>query len=217
MAKSQVRIEQTKIDFKDAVRAATTANIADLAAGAPDTIDGVSLVAGDRVLVRAQTTASENGIYIVDTLGTGVNGAWSRVLDMESGDIVEQGLMVFVADGIVSARVGYMLDSSGTAGAHTVGTTLMTFTALSDSNTGVPAADHVYNEVPSGAIDGSNTTFTTASGYTTGKLRVYLNGLRQLLTDEWSETTPASGTFDFVDAPKSSQGNPDVVTVDYLK
>ena len=215
MAKSQVRIEQTKIDFKDAVRAQLSTN-ASVAAAAPDTVDGVSVVVGDRILVRGQTNPDENGIYIVDTVGTGVNGAWSRVLDMEAGDIVEQGLMVFVAEGTVGARVGYMLNSSGTAGAHTVGTTDMTFTALSDSNTGVPATDHIYNEVPAGTIDGSNAIFTTAGAYLTGKLRVYLNGVRQLITDEWSETSPAAGTFTFVDAPKSSQGNPDVITVDYL-
>jgi hypothetical protein len=217
MAKSQIRIEQTKIDFKDACRAATTADITDIAAGAPDTVDGVSVAVDDRILVKSQSTPSENGVYRVVTVGTGVNGAWVRVLDMEAADIIEQGLMVFVAEGTISARVGYMLDSTGTAGAHTVGTTSQTWTALSDANTGVPAADHVYNEVPTGTIDSSNTTFTTAAAYTTGKLRVYLNGLRQLLTDEWSETTPGSGTFDFVDAPKSAPGNPDVVTVDYLK
>lgn len=217
MAKSQVRIEQTKIDFKDACRLATTANITDLAAGAPDTVDGVTVVAGDRILVKNQTTASQNGVYEVDTVGTGANGAWSRVLDMEAGDIIEQGLMVFVAEGTTSSRVGYMLTSSGTAGSHTVGTTDKTFEPLSDADTGVTATNHVYNEIPAGAIDNSNTTFTTASAYLTGKLRVYLNGVRQLLTDEWSETTPASGTFDFVNPPKGAQGNPDVVLVDYLK
>jgi len=218
MAKSQVRIEQTKIDFKDAVRAQLSSNEADLVAAAPDTVDGVGVAVADRILVRGQSTASENGIYIVVTVGTGINGAWVRVLDMEAGDIVEQGLMVFVAEGTVGARVGYMLNSTGTAGAHTVATTDMTFTALSDSNTGVPAADHIYNEIPTGTIDGSNTTFTTGSAvFLTGKLRVYLNGLRQLITDEWTETTPGSGIFDMVDAPKSSQGNPDVVSVDYLK
>jgi len=215
MSKSQVRIEQTKIDFKDAARAATTFDISP--AAAPDTIDGISLAAGDRVLVKSQTDASENGIYIVDTVGTGVDGVWSRVLDMEAADIVEQGLMVFVAEGTLNATLGFMLTSPGTAGAHTVGTTDMTFTQLADSNTGVTAANHVYNEIPAGAIDGSNTTFTCATAYTTGKLRVYLNGVRQLITDEWSETSAAAGTFDFVNPPKSSQGNPDVITVDYLK
>ena len=68
--------------------------------------------------------------------------------------------------------------------------------------------------VLSGTLDGTNTTFTVSSGaYTTGTLSVYLNG--QLLTqgssEDWTETTPASGTFDFVTAPQSS----DEITVAY--
>jgi len=70
--------------YKDPCRVATTGNIADLAAGAPDTVDGVLLVAGNRVLVKAQTLKQEEGIYVVDTLGTGANGAWSRAADLDS-------------------------------------------------------------------------------------------------------------------------------------
>lgn len=57
---------------KKSVRAATTANIT---LSAPQTIDGIVLVAGDRVLVKAQTTAASNGIYVVAA------AAWARSLD----------------------------------------------------------------------------------------------------------------------------------------
>ena len=63
------------LDIKPSVVAATTANIT---LSAPQTIDGVSVVAADRVLVKNQTTASENGIYIVGS------GAWSRATDMDA-------------------------------------------------------------------------------------------------------------------------------------
>jgi hypothetical protein len=214
MSQTKIRINQTQIDFKDAVVAATTANIADLAAGAPLTVDGVTLVAADRVLVKAQSTANLNGIYRVVTPGTGTDGAWVREEDFYTGDIVEQGCVVFVVGGTISAKRGYMLTSAGTAGAHTVGTTAQTWELLSDTNTGVTLAQHVYNEVMTGTIDSSNTVFTTAVAFATGKLRVYLNGVRQILGDDYTVTDVDEITFTF--APKSAPGNPDIVTCDYL-
>ena len=55
------------IAWKDSTRVATTANIT--LSGPGSTIDGITMVSGDRVLVKDQTTASENGVYIC-TLGT---------------------------------------------------------------------------------------------------------------------------------------------------
>ena len=65
--------------FKKSVKVATTANIT---LTAPQTIDGVSVVAGDRVLVKDQTTASQNGIYIVAA------GAWTRATDADASSEV---------------------------------------------------------------------------------------------------------------------------------
>lgn len=65
-----------------------------------------------------------------------------------------------------------------------------------------------------GAVDGVNTTFTVSNGsYETGKLLVFLNGIAQLqgAADDWEETTPGSGTFDFIVAPSIG----DIVTVAY--
>ncbi len=65
-----------------------------------------------------------------------------------------------------------------------------------------------------GLVDGINTTFTvSAAQYTSGSLLVYLNGLVQLQgpTDDWQETTPGSGTFDFNTPPAIG----DIVTVSY--
>jgi phage-related tail fiber protein len=59
------------LEPKQSVRAASTANIATLSG--PMTLDGVALVAGDRVLVKDQTTAGQNGIYVVAA------GAWAGV------------------------------------------------------------------------------------------------------------------------------------------
>lgn len=215
MSVTKIRINQTQIDFKDSVVAATTANIADLAAGAPDTVDGVSLAVGDRVLVKEQSTPSQNGIYVVTTVGTGANGVWARVEDFFTGDIVERGCIVFVqAGGTLYSLRGFQISSAGTNGAHTIGTDAITWSPLNDDNQGVTLAQHVYNEVMTGTIDGSNTVFTTAVAFATGKLRVYLNGVRQILGDDYTVTDVDEITFTF--APKAAPGNPDVVTCDYL-
>lgn len=62
------------IDHKASVRAATTANIT---LSAPQTVDGVAVIAGDRVLVKNQSTPAQNGIYLVAA------GAWVRTNDMD--------------------------------------------------------------------------------------------------------------------------------------
>ncbi len=54
---------------------------------------------------------------------------------------------------------------------------------------------NTYNETPSGSINSSNTVFTTAANFTTGKTRIYLNGLRQLLGTDYTETAANQITF----------------------
>lgn len=65
-------------------RVATVGASITLAGGAPDTLDGVALAANDRVLVKNQAAPAQNGIYFVQTLGTGANGTWARALDADS-------------------------------------------------------------------------------------------------------------------------------------
>lgn len=72
----------------------------------------------------------------------------------------------------------------------------------------------MYNEVATGAINNVNTVFTSAVAFATGKLRVYLNGVRQILGDDYTVTDVDEITFTF--APKAAPGNPDIVTFDYL-
>lgn len=107
------------LDLKASVRAATTANIA---LSGTQTIDGVAVVAGDRVLVKNQSTASQNGIYVVAA------GAWTRSTDFDSNTEVTAGAFTFVESGTANADSGWVL---ATDGAVTVGTTALTFTQFS--------------------------------------------------------------------------------------
>jgi len=109
------------IDWKASVRAATTANIT-LASALEngDVLDGVTLATGDRVLVKDQSTGSENGIYVVK-----VSGAPDRSTDADAGAEVTANFAVFVQEGTVNADQGYVLINDG---AITVGTTALVFT-----------------------------------------------------------------------------------------
>lgn len=120
--KSYVDTTAQGLDVKGSVKAATTANIT--LSGA-QTIDGVSLVAGDRCLVKNQTTASANGIYVVAA------GSWSRSADMDVWTEVP-GAFTFVEQGSTLADTGWVCTSDG---GGTIGSTTVTFTQFSGAGT----------------------------------------------------------------------------------
>lgn len=102
------------LSWKDEVRAATTANIT---LSAPQTIDGVAVIANERVLVKNQTTTSANGIYTVAA------GAWVRATDADSSaELVNAA--VFVSEGTTQADTAWTQTVNGPI---TVGTTGLTF------------------------------------------------------------------------------------------
>ncbi len=108
------------LSWKTVCRAASTADIT-LASGLVNgvTIDGVTLATGDRVLVKDQSTPSQNGIYIV-----AASGAASRAADADSGvELVNAS--VFIAEGTVAADKQYVCTTNGTI---TLGSTSITFT-----------------------------------------------------------------------------------------
>jgi hypothetical protein len=109
-------------DSKISVRAATTANIT--LSGA-QTIDGVSVVAGDRVLVKDQSTGSQNGIYVAAA------GAWSRSTDADTSTEVNPGFFTFVEEGTSNGNIAYVLTTDAPI---TLGTTALTFQRFSSPN-----------------------------------------------------------------------------------
>jgi hypothetical protein len=120
-AATKAYVDATKqgLDVKDSVRAATTANIT---LSGTQTLDGVALVAGNRVLVKDQTAASANGIYLVAA------GAWTRASDFDTSGKVTSGAFAFVEEGTVNADSGWVLTTDG---AITLGTTALTFVQFS--------------------------------------------------------------------------------------
>lgn len=98
--KSYVDSVASGLDPKGSVRAASTTN---LALTGTQVVDGVSLLAGDRVLLRAQTDATQNGIWVVAA------GSWARAADGVPGTTLTAGAYVFVTEGAVNANSGWVL------------------------------------------------------------------------------------------------------------
>lgn len=106
---------------KRSCRVATTANIT---LSAPQTIDGISVIAGDRVLVKDQTTASQNGIYVVNA------AAWTRALDADTASEIA-GAVVNVDSGTVNGGFRFDTDFKTT---DTINTTAMTWYKCYDAS-----------------------------------------------------------------------------------
>jgi hypothetical protein len=110
------------IDVKTASQAASTANV-DISAPGP-TIDGVTLVNGDRVLLKDQTAATENGIYVFN----GAAAAMTRSTDADEDAEVKHGLYTFVTAGTTNMNSGWMLNTNNPI---VVGTTPLSFVQFS--------------------------------------------------------------------------------------
>jgi hypothetical protein len=119
VTKSYADALTSSLDIKASVKAATTGNIT---LSGTQTIDGVVLAAGQRVLVKDQTNATQNGIYEVAA------STWSRATDADSSDEVTPGLFCFVEQGTTNADSGWVLISDGTI---TLGSSNIAFSQFS--------------------------------------------------------------------------------------
>lgn len=117
-------------DFKAPVRVATTADVT-LAGGAPSTVGGVPLAANNRVLVWQQALGQQNGIYIVQTLGTGADGTWVRSSDANTSSLVKAGMLVVVTEGTQADKLFELLTNDPIV----LGTTPLAFSASASIGT----------------------------------------------------------------------------------
>ncbi len=180
--KGYVDAARQGLDVKQSVRVATTAPInlaTDLEAG--DLIDGVTLVAGDRVLVKDQSTATENGIYVAVA-----SGAASRSSDAngtaDTGEL-KAGTFTFVEEGSTHSDKGFVVSTNGTI---TIDATAITWTQFSGAGSftagdGLSQSGNTINvnvvagrtEITSDAVDIASTyvgqsSITTLGTITTG-------------------------------------------------
>lgn len=144
--------ELAQQDFKHSVLVATTANIA--LSGLP-TVDGVVLTAGKRVLVKAQTAAKDNGIYVAAA------GAWARAADANTNAKVTPGLLVVVEQGTLNGDSGWQLVTDSPIA---LGVTALAF-EMAFGRTGVNAGTYRSVQVDKYGRVVSATNPTTVAGY----------------------------------------------------
>ena len=144
--------ELAKRDFKHSVLVATTSpiNLSGL-----QTVDGVSLLAGARVLVKHQANAKDNGLYIAAT------GAWSRSADADTSAKVTPGLLVLVERGAANGDSAWQLVTDAPIA---LGVTALAF-EMAFGRTGVAAGTYRSVTVDTYGRVVSATNPTTVAGY----------------------------------------------------
>ena len=185
-------------DYKDSVKAATTGSNITLSGGAPNTLDGITLAANDRVLVKDQTDASQNGIYRVTTLGTGSNGSWTRSSDFNDYRQISSGALTFVEQGAISGNIYYYVP--GGEPNVQIGTTAVTFSNLYTLIVSTAPLQVVtnYGNVTTNPITAAS--FTTNSGgqhigYHTGAIGANAANTGAFTTLTTSSTIVSQGTI----------------------
>jgi len=173
---------QQGLDVKQSVRAATTANIT---LSGTQTIDDVVLVVGDRVLVKNQTNATQNGIYVVAA------GAWARATDANTNTNVTAGLFTFIAEGTKNSDQGWILTSDDTI---TLGTTSLTFTQFTgtgqitiDAASTANVTDGLEKDGNQLRLDVRLKRIANLTGVTTDKL-IYVSGTDTFATTAFTST-----------------------------
>jgi len=116
------------LDIKESVRAIS---VAPITLSGEQTVDGVALVAGNRILVNGQADAEDNGIYVVAA------GAWARSADADTSAEVDAGMFTFVTEGTNYADTGWVLSTDD---AITLGTTELSFVQFSSAGVVVGGA-----------------------------------------------------------------------------
>lgn len=169
-------------DRKDAVDVATTANV-NLSGGGlanGQTVDGQTLATGWRVLVKNQTTGSENGIYVVPA-----SGAASRSADADTSAEVTSGLSTWVRTGTANGNQEWTLS---TADPITLGTTSLTFVQTGSGSGGTVTSVSVNN---ANGFDGTVTSSTTTP---TISIKTTVNGLLKGNSGTGVVSAAAAGT-----------------------
>ena len=170
--KAYVDSVKQALDIKDSVKLATTANLSATYNNGAGTltydatgvqaVDGVNLALNDRVLVKDQSTGTQNGIYRVSTApAVGVAGVLTRATDADSNAEVTGGMFAFVEAGSSNADNAYVLTSvTGTA---TLGTSTLTFTQFSGAGQ-IDAGNALTKTGNTIAVDVDDKTLSHNSG-----------------------------------------------------
>jgi len=171
--------------------AATTSNVSistDLEVG--DVVDGVTLAEGDRVLVKAQTNAAQNGIYVVQA-----SGAALRASDFNEPQEVDGGDFVFVTGGTLHDNTGWVQTTTNVV---TIGTDPIVFTQFSGAGTytagtGLDLDGTVFS------IDTATTVDVSTAQTLTNKTISAANNTLTIATTDLTDVTASAAELNILD------------------
>lgn len=155
--------------MKPNARATAVINVV-VANPATGTFDGVALIIGELLLLRVQTAPAENGLYTFN--GNAV--PLTRVAQMDVWAEVP-GAFITVDEGTALSDTAWLCTANN---GGTLGVTAITFTQV-PTTPGLTSANFVDKEIPVGAINGVNVTYSLANTPITGSDHIYLNGVLQ--------------------------------------
>jgi hypothetical protein len=136
-----------------------------------DVLDGVTLVTGDRILVKNQSTASENGIYIVPA-----SGSASRATDFDSPSEIDGGDFVFVTGGTVNDSRGFVqINTVGTIGTDPIEFTQFSGAGLYTAGNGLTLTENQFSINTSITADLSTAQTLTNKTLTSPKINLGIN------------------------------------------
>ncbi len=169
------------LHIHEAVIAATTTNVTlSSALENGDTLDGITLATGNRILVKNQSTASENGIYVVQA-----SGQPTRATDFDTATEVDSGDFVFVYSGTVNGSTGWVQTNRPA----TIGTDAIAFTQFSGAGT----------YTAGNGLTLTGTTFTIDTSITQTRVADvsdteigYLNGVTSAIQTQLDAKAPSS-------------------------
>ena len=199
--KSYVDSTAQGLDTKASCVAATTASITLVGA---QTVDGVAVVAGDRVLVKNQTLPAQNGIYVVQTV------AWTRSTDMDAWSEFPAAY-TFIEQGSTQADTGWVctVNQGGTlgttpvtwaqfsgAGSYTAGTGLtLSGTTFSITNTAVTAGSYGGASQTLSASVNAQGQLTALSAQSIAIANTQVSGLGTMSTQDASNVAITGGSI----------------------
>jgi phage-related tail fiber protein len=198
--------ELGKLDGKQSVRVAATGNV--VLNGAQQ-IDGVAVIAGDRVLLPSQTLAKDNGVWIV------ANGDWQRATDANSSAKVTPGLTVMVEEGTANGDSLWHLTTNAPI---TLGTTALTFKMLA-GRTGIAAGTYKsltvdeYGRATAGANPETLAGFGIKDSYTKAEVEALIAKASALPVGSivaFPVDAPPPGFLELDNSVKSSATYPDL-------
>lgn len=207
ITKNQLDLAIQGIKWKEGVRAATTENITPSGA---QTIDGVAVAVGDRVLLKNQTTAGTNGIYVVSA------SSWTRSTDANTSLEVLNSAC-FVSEGSVNGNSVWTMTTDASV---TLDITALTYVQLGSATiytagTGVNISSNVVSLDLSTATrkfsaaigDGTSTTLTVTHNLNTQDIgvSVYDTATRTGVLADWSANGINTVQFTFGLAPTTGQ------------